>query len=159
MDDKRKTVGQIVSELLINESTETSFPTPAEANEEKFRKFEQALLLCIERGKKLFDGDFYIDVASKKERSLQGKAYRDYFIPKGACPTPQYDQTVYRYYRNDDRVEFLWVIPAKDICGFIIENALILPDEQAQLRDFVLKFTSGELDQLAMKLNGEIILG
>src|ERR1700691_2980131 len=107
----RETVGKISSELLQKEPETRD---PIEIQREVHKQYEAEIFECIERGKKLFPGDFYVEVVTKKERLMQN-VLRNYYFPILACPTPTYDQTVYKYHFWDERIEFLWVVPAKDI--------------------------------------------
>jgi len=55
---------------------------------------------------------FYVCVITKKER-LMDNVLRNYFLARSTCPTPQYDQTVYKYHRDSGAIQFLWVLPSK----------------------------------------------
>jgi len=152
MKEKRDTVGKISSELLKKSHEDTH--TPTEQMSEQLKDFEKNIDICIERSKKDFVDDFYIVVTTKKERLMQN-VIRNYFYGRQSCPTPEWDQTVYKYNRKGGCLEFLWVIPAKDICELLIENALDLPAEQKELLEFVIDYRDGTLLRLAKKLNGE----
>lgn len=82
--------------------------------------------------------------------------FRNKFLPRLSCPTPQYDQVVYKYYSKDDRIEMLWVLPDKETYHMLIENALLVPTEQKELLKYVLDDSSGGLLLKCKKLNGEI---
>jgi len=152
MKKKRETVGKISSELMQKSHENTH--TPIEKIKEQLKDFEKNIDECIARGKKDFINDFYIVVVTKKERLLQN-VLRNFFYPRQTCPTPEWDQTVYKYNRKNGCVEFLWVVPAKDICDLLIANALDLPPEQRDLLEFVMDYNDGTLLMLAKKLNGE----
>lgn len=149
----RETVGKISQELAIKSLDDTH--SAHDQMQESLNEYDKNLYECIESGKKAFMFDFYVVVITKKERLMQN-VLRNYFIPRFSCPTPQYDETVYKYHRKEDYIEFLWVVPSKDTCEHMIQNALLIPSEEKQLLDFVLSFTNGDLDILAKKLNGEI---
>lgn len=100
------------------------------------------------------DGDFFIAALIKKEKLLDN-VLRNYFIPTRACPTPHFDQTVYRYDHHKEAIEFLWVVPDQETCEIFLENKhIIVPSERALLK-FVLDYYDGTLFKLAKKLNGE----
>lgn len=145
------TVGRAALEALQKEA-----PTrdPIELEQEMHRDYEKNIYECLERGKKLFSGDFYIVVEVKKERALQN-VIRNYFFPRLSCPTPNTDQTVYKYHAVDDVIEFLWVVPAKDICQLLYDNALQVADDERVLLNFVLDYYDGTLLEMAKQLNGE----
>lgn len=129
--------------------------SPIEQMRENLTDFDKELWICVERGKKEILGDFYLVVITKKE-PLMENVLRNYFGFRNSCPTPDYDQTVYRYIKKDDDVSFLWVIPSKDACMMLIANRLIIDPEERELKEFVLRFAAGDLFKLAQQLNGEI---
>ena len=80
---------------------------------------------------------------------------RNYFIPTHDCPTPTYDQTIYKYDHHKESIEFLWVIPDKETCLTLYENKDIVVPEERALLQFVLDFYDGTLYRLMKKLNKE----
>lgn len=148
---KRTTVGTVASQLL---QKETSIVDPIEQMQESLTEYDQNIYDCVNRCKKDIDGDFFIVIITKKE-PLMPNVLRNYFMGRRTCPTPDYDQTVYRFNREKDEVEFLWVIPSKHTCLFLIANRLEVPLEQHSLLKFVLDFEDGTLFKLAQKINQE----
>ncbi len=148
---ERETVGKISSDLMQKAPESRD---PIELEREMHKDYEKNLFLCAENHKQHLFGDFYIEVITKKEPLMQN-VLRNYFLAVQACPSPNYDQTVYRYHRSNDTIEFLWVIPAKDICEMLTFNALQVPESERELLKFVLEFNDGTLLRLAKKLNGE----
>lgn len=148
---KKKTVGQAAVEL---QEKKPDTRDPIELQREMQKDWEENLIEALNRGKKLFHDNFYVVIETKKERLLQN-VIRNYFFARKSCPTPAYDQTVYRYL-NNDIVEFLWVIPSKDTCQLFKENALLIAPEEQELLQYVLLFEDGTLLQHAKKLNNEI---
>ncbi|MEE8209011.1 MAG: hypothetical protein V3T88_08700, partial [Nitrosomonadaceae bacterium] len=69
--------------------------------------------------------------------------------------TPDYDQAVYRYKRQSDDLEFMWVVPSYDTVNLMKSNVHNVPSDQYSLLNYVLKFEDGTLLRLAKKLNGE----
>jgi len=124
------------------------------SNSEK--SYEEEVWEAVDRGKRdsEVEGDFYIVVLFKKERHLTN-IMRQMFFYRQSCPTPQYDQTVYKYHRDDDELEFLWVVPNNSACVFFPRIGDALPPDQRWLLSFVEKFNNGELDKLSQKLNKE----
>ena len=149
----RETVGKISQELL---SKEPETRDPIEIQREVHKDYESHVYDCIERNKATYDGNFYVEVITKKER-LMPNVLRNYFFASYACPTPTYDQVIYKYHRNNDFIEFLWVIPSKDTVELFVINALHIDKSERELLDYVLRFTDGSLLKLAKKLNGEIV--
>jgi hypothetical protein len=148
---KRPTVGKMSLELArkVPETTD-----PIELEREIHKTYEKEIETCVERCKSMFIGNFYVIVETKKER-LMHNVLRNYIFGRTSCPTPTYDQTVYKYYRKPARLDFLWVVPAKDVCEMFKQSAIyIVPEEQGLLK-YVLDFYDGTLLTLAKRLNGE----
>src|SRR3990167_7176702 len=103
---KRDTVGKISTDLLNDETPldHSAF----EQMQESLSDYEKNLVEAVESGKKTFFGDFYIVVETKKEPKMQN-VIRNYFFSRQTCPTPIYDEAVYRYNAKDEAIEFLWV--------------------------------------------------
>lgn len=99
---------------------------------------------------------FYICVTTKREY-LAPNTIRNYFESKYDCPTPQFEQVVYKIHEGGTNISLLWVIPNKEACIYLTLNSLQIPPEERELLGYVLRFNKGELDQLAQKENGEII--
>lgn len=148
----RDTVGKISRDLVISSSSDTH--SSADQMRENLTEYDKNIYECIGIGKKEYMFDFYVIVITKKEK-LMPNVLRHYFLSRHSCPTPQYDEAVYRYHRKDDRIEFLWVVPSKETCQYFVMNALDVLDEEKELLNFVLQFTNGDLDLLAKKLNNE----
>lgn len=121
------------------------------------RSYEEEVYDACERGKNdaRIEGDFYIVVLFKKERFLT-TTVRQYFFYRQSCPTPQYDQTVYRYDRNSDKIEYLWTVPDKETCETLPFDKHLVPKDHQLLVVMTESFNNGDLDKYAMKLNGEL---
>jgi len=117
-------------------------------------EYDRNLYECVERCKKDYSGDFFVVVLTKKEKLLQN-VIRNFFYGRLSCPTPDYDQTVYRYVREEDVIEFIWVIPSRQTCFWLKDNVLSILPEERELLNFVLQFADGTLYKLAKKLNKE----
>lgn len=163
-----KTVGSISQDLL---KTAPSSIDPIELQRATEQEYLDNLIWCVKHAQKkidcydieghqeckkrdAMDGDFYIACLLKKEKLLEN-VLRNYFIPTLACPTPHFDQTVYRYCAQKEDVEFLWVVPDQETCEIFRENKeKIVPSERGLLR-FVMEYYDGTLFNMAKKLNGE----
>lgn len=101
-----------------------------------------------------FEGDFYIVVTTKREK-LMDSVLRNSFLERQSCPTPQFDQAVYKYNSKDDLIQFLWVVPDEQTClDFVNRKGNLHPDEY-ELANFIKDYYNGDLLRLAMKENGE----
>lgn len=146
------TVGKIATDLQLK-SPESN--DPVELQRKMHENYEENIMQAVERGKKDFEGDFFVVVLTKRERLLTN-VLRNYFFARSTCPTPEYDQAVYHYHRKEEALEFLWVLPSKDTVQLFKDNMLHIASEERELLEFILKDSAGELLQLSKKLNNEL---
>jgi hypothetical protein len=151
MKQKRPTVGKIATDLMRRPDNQH---TVVDQMRENLTDYDKNLWLCVDTNKKIFLCDFYVIVTCKKERLLPN-VLRNYFLARLSAPTPEWDQTVYKYHRNDDKVEFLWVVPSKDTCEYLAINAKDVIESERDLLKFVTMFHDGTLLKIAKKLNNE----
>ena len=147
----KETVGKIATKLMEKPDNEH---TVVDQMRENLTDYDRNIWLCVEDAKKKYSGDFYIVVECKKERLLEN-VIRNYFFTRMSAPTPTWDQTVYKYYRHNDYIEFLWVVPSKDTCEYMTFYKQRIPPEQHNLLGFVMSYNDGTLLKLAKQLNGE----
>ncbi len=148
---KKQTVGKIASDLLARPQEKISIIEQQEAMQKEYMK---NLLDAVDRGYKEFPNDFFIEVQTKNEKLLPN-VFRNYFIPRSSCPTPNYDQSVFRYNRQIAQVEYIWTVPSRDASFYLRDNAAEVVTEERQLLYFVLKFDDGTLFKICKKFNGE----
>jgi len=155
LKNKRETVGKVSSDLL---QKQTSSISPIDLTSELLTDYEKNINECVANLRAIDStGDYYIVVITKKE-PLMHNVLRNYFMGRRSCPTPDYDQTVYKYTCENDHIEFLWTIPSRDTCILLLQNKSKVAREEHGLLDFVIKFYEGTLFELAKKLNGEVSL-
>jgi hypothetical protein len=148
----KPTIGSIVQDLSLKTPESQD---PIEIQRQLQKDYMKNLLEAVDRGYKRFLGDFYIHVEKKAEPLLE-RTFRHYFIDKQDCPTPNYDQDIYRYSRIKGEIEYLWSVPDRETCFHLMANKhLVVPEEQ-WLLSFVIKYDNGELYKLCKELNGEI---
>jgi len=164
----KRTVGSIASELMSKSDAKNLNPQDIQRAQEQ--EYVNNLIWCIKHAKKeipcnekcaesclkrsAMEGSFFITTALKKEEKLQN-VIRHYHIPTKVCPTPTYDQTLYRYNDAKGELEFVWVIPDRETCLMFKENAnKIVPEEQGLLK-FVMDFYEGTLYRKMKEFNGE----
>jgi hypothetical protein len=152
--DKRETVGKVSSDLLQKEQTSQS---PIELQRAMQEEYVDYLINCVQDHRKIFEGDFFVIVITKNEK-LMPNVFRNYFFARTSCPTPEYDQTVFKYASAEEQIQYLWTIPSKDACIHLRDNALQVVPEERELLKFVLQFGDGTLYKLSKQLNGEIEL-
>jgi hypothetical protein len=97
--------------------------------------------------------DFYILVLFKVERL--GQSPRSWTFARQSCPTPTYNQNVWKYNRVSGTLDFLWSIPNEMMYYYVLRNAFNLPKENHEMVKFVTLMESGELLQWVLKENGE----
>lgn len=149
--NKRETVGKISTDLLAKSSDKH---TVVDQMKEQLSEYEKHAYNCVETHKNRFIDNFYVTVITKKEK-LTPNVIRHYFLARQSCPTPDYDQTVYIYNRIKDELQFLWVIPSKYTCLYLMKYRADLPQEEWALLKFVLDYNDGTLFRKAKELNGE----
>lgn len=149
------------SQLLNIASRQLDKMTAVEAWEAKEKDYLKQLIDCAETNRKLFEGDFYICNTIKEEtifnKYLQMPVLSEFFIALHDCPTPNYDQNLYKYNSKTEQIEYLWSVPDRKTCHYLYENRDIVDESERQLLDFVLKYADGTLFRLMKKLNGEKI--
>jgi hypothetical protein len=148
----RKNIGEISQELLAKQP-DTNDPIELQ-QAMQYDSFEDEFFAAVERGKKKYVQDFYIVVLNQRFR-LFTNVIRTYFIDRLSCPTPDYDQSVYKFHRKKDEIEFLWVVPDKQTCEDMRDDALMIPPEMWTLLQFVLHFYDGTLLNKCKLLNQE----
>ena len=163
-----KTFGAIALELAQKQPDTLDPIALQQATEQEYL---DNLIWCVQHAQKKIDcsgidghadcknrpaleGDFYIAALLKKERLFEN-TLRNYFVPTLACPTPHFDQTVYKYNAKKEDIEFLWVVPDQETCEIFLENRNIIVPKERQLLKYVLDYYDGTLFQLAKRLNGE----
>lgn len=148
-----KTIGKIVAELREKQPDNAD---PIELQQASEQEYIDNLIYCVNKHKSKWPGDFYVVVEAKKEKLFADHIpIRCYFIARLSCPTPFHDQTVFKYHRRDEALEFLWTVPDKDACAYLRTNALEIPSEQRELLEMVLSYYDGSLLALCKKLNDE----
>ena len=148
---KKETVGA-ASLRLSSKKPETD--SPIEQMYENLKDYEENVQECIDTNSKKYRGNFYVVVLTKKERLMQN-VIRNFYLARQTCPTPEYDQVVYRYYSGTGSVEFMWVIPSKDTCELYLANRLRVATDELELLNFIIRFDNGSLLELSKKLNKE----
>ena len=148
---KRDTIGKISSELLAKDYGPVNV---IDQQREMQKEYIDNLVKCVEDHKKDFPGNFFVIVETKTE-PLMPNVMRNYFFARWTCPTPTYDQSVFRYNRQDESIEYLWTLPCKDACYHIKDNIAIIDKSNQELKYFVLSLFDGSLLRKAKSFNHE----
>lgn len=149
--EKKETVGKVATDLLAKADDKH---TVIDQMEENLSDYDKNVWLCVDNAKKTYLNDFYVVVETKKERLLEN-VIRNFFFARLSAPTPTWDQTVYKYHRKRDCLEFLWVVPSKDTCEYLTFHRHVVVESERDLLKFVLSYNDGTLLKIAKKLNGE----
>ncbi len=145
------TVGSQAYDLMQKEPESRD---PIEIEQAMQEDYVDELITCALTFAKKYIGDFYVVVITKNEKLLPN-VFRNYFAARVSCPTPDYDQSVFKYHYHSETIEYIWTIPSKDACIYLKENALQVHPTEEQLLRFVLEFADGTLYKLAKQLNKE----
>lgn len=148
---KSPTVGESASKLLAQAPDSCD---PIEIQREMQRDYLENLLECVVDHRKKVSSDFYVVVLTKNEKLL-ANVFRNYFFARSSCPTPDYDQSVFKFLSESEELIFLWSLPSKEACIHLKENAVLVAPEEQELLSCILNFADGTLYKLAKQLNRE----
>jgi hypothetical protein len=168
--ENKQTVGEIASKLQQSGSGSIDAREIQRASEQEYL---DNLVWCVNHAKKKincltieghdfckerlpFEGSFFVAALVKKEKLLEN-VLRNYFVPTISCPTPHFDQTVYRYNHEKDDIEYVWTVPDQETCEIFKDNKNIIVPEEQGLLSMVLSYYDGSLFRLCRKLNGETV--
>jgi hypothetical protein len=158
MESKPTAGQQIVDRITTERTREMVAIEEIGAAMENNDSFTTKMQGYIAQGRAAYHHDFYITLEAKIEGTLANVGVpniRIYPLIKRACPTPFYDQSVWKYHYTEDRLEFLWTVPDRDTCAYYRAHALEVVLPERELLNFVLSYYDGSLLRLAKKLNGE----
>ena len=101
---------------------------------------------------------FYVCVLAKIEKILTalGKpTLRHYFVGLLDCPKPNYQMNLYKYHKDLDALEEIWLLSDRPTCKFLAKNKHNLGPGEYKLLDYYQKYKRGDLFRLMKKLNNE----
>jgi hypothetical protein len=151
MIKKRATAGQIAGELASKGHDSNKVVDIQQTVQQDYMK---ELVACVEKNAQHIKGNFYVVVITKNEKALRN-VFRNFFFARHSCPTPDYDQAVFKIDSSTKNIDFLWVIPSKDACHHLLDNKHLVAPEEYGILDFVIKYADGTLFKKAKELNGE----
>jgi len=147
----KETVGKIATDLMAKADNKH---TVIDQMRENLSEYDKNVWICVEENKKTYNGDFYVVVLCKKERLL-ANVLRNFVFARYSAPSPEWDQTVYKYHRKKDFLEFFWVVPSKDTCEYLTFHQKDVVESERELLNFVLSYNDGTLLKIAKRMNGE----
>ncbi len=152
-EHKKVTIGKLAYDLMVKPQESHN---PNEHGNAMLTTFDDDFYSCIkENSKKYTNNNFYIVVITKRE-PIMNVTLRNYFFARKTCPTPDYDQAVFYYNRSEQSIDFLWVIPDREVCIHLIINALHVAPAEKELLNFVIDYKEGTLSEIAKKRNKEM---
>jgi len=152
MDEAKKTLGQHSIEL---QKYGLDMQDPVELQRKMMEDWESKFWECVDNAKNTFpDKNFYIVSLTRRNR-LMTNVFRNDFVGRFSCPTPNYDQTVWQYIAKYDEARELWSIPDPDTCKLYYQNAIHVHADEKQLLSYILDFLDGSLLKKCKELNNE----
>lgn len=155
---KKKTVGEYSYEMQMRDNSNEKIDVVEMQREmhkgsASDKSYEEEVWDTVDRGRKdaTVDGNFYLVVLTKRERHLKN-VVRNLFFYRQTIPRPEFDQTVYKYHRNDDEIEYIWTVPNNSTCHYLPTIQQDLPEEQMRLVHMIEAFMCGDMDKYADKL-------
>lgn len=103
--------------------------------------------------------DFYIVAVWSFSRDFApGQVPEDFFFVRRSCPTPGYNQNVFKYHHQTGSIEFLWSIPKKRRYYELWANRTrYINDPVLKARTaFVVSMETGKLMEWVLKENGNL---
>lgn len=145
---KTDPIGKVVYDLLQKPDYKQGVvDTQREVDKEFFSEVEK----CVQRKPHSnWKSPWYVIVLNRRERTMINVVRRQFF-GRQSLPTPEFDQTVFRYYPSSGNLEFIWCVPDKNTTLWMHDNPLDIPDEQKWLQNFVFEFINGTLYDSVIK--------
>lgn len=157
MEEIKKTTPTFGQQYLEGIKAESGMAPAKDIRTGILSEWDQNIFELIEKTRKVEPSrHFYVCVTTKREL-LAKNTIRNYFESKYACPTPQFEQVVYKVHKDSNDPRLLWVIPNQDACIYLKNNAAHVDPAEYELLQYVLDFSVGKLDQKAQIENGEIV--
>ena len=75
-------------------------------------------------------------------------------VARHSCPSPVYNQAVFKYHRTAGSLEYLWSIPDAPKYYWLIRNIHTLKGDELMAARFCHSMESGELEKWIIKENG-----
>lgn len=147
----KKTIGQLSYDL---KKQTPHMANVLELSKESEKSYIDSLRECVDTSQQRFRGDFFVEVKTVKEQLLDN-VLRNKFHALNCCPSPEYDQTVFKFDHKKGQIEHIWTLPDKESSYMLVHYRNQVVPEERQLLNFVINYASGELFKLMKRLNGE----
>lgn len=123
------------------------------SDDQYLKELEQACHNFILKHK--HQGDFFVAVLKKKERVLLGRAYRNYFVGRFSCPTPNYDMDAWHYRAKIRKCELVFSLGDRNSTIDMVRFPTFYAQHQPDLLHSSILFMNGGLMKKVLELNGE----
>lgn len=149
--------GSTIGSQALEKQKNTKYNTHSAQDQadEHLKTYEDEILKCIKNGKKHFDGDFYIEVLFCMDRIIPD-ARKTIFAARRTCPTPFFDHAVYKYTKKDDQLQYLWIVPDKDLCELYRYKIGDIPGDEKELYNNIISYYNGDLAKIEYAENNKL---
>ncbi len=119
-------------------------------------EYENGVRRAIDRGKTRFDGNFYVELVNtiKRKYRKHGEIH-PFFYDRKSCPTPMFDQVVYKYDSKKDTLDMLWCLPNKEESLNYYHNKDRVPVSEYSLLQQVMDYFDGSIFALVDRMEIE----
>lgn len=148
---KKETIGKIATDLASKGHDSNNV---IDVQRELQKDYMANVWECINTNLSKLKGDFYIQVVTKREKLLEN-VFRNYFMAHQWCPSPDYNQSMFKFHRSNSTLQYLWTLPDPETAMYLVQNADYLPQQERELLEYVLMDYDGRLLRWCKKLNGE----
>jgi hypothetical protein len=156
LDTKPLTAGELSASVIKD------YVDIDDAAEKEASNYYQQIEICINNHVKLavFKDRpyFYVCVQFKNEKlltSLGRPTMRRWFIGLLDCPKPNYQMNLYKYHKDRDAIEEIWLLSNKPTCKYLEAHKNNISEGEKRLLYYYLEKKKGNLFRLMKKLNGE----
>ncbi len=100
--------------------------------------------------------DFYLVLTMTNDPTT--KEPKDFVIARRSCPTPGYNQNVFKYHYQSSELEYLWTIPKKNLYWHFWKHRQFYLQHYKwkKMCSFVCLMESGQMLEWCKKENGEL---
>jgi hypothetical protein len=104
-----------------------------------------------------YNRNFYLVLVLTNEKT-PGNLPVDHIFTRRSCPSPGYNQNVFKYHHISGSLEYLWTIPRQHIYWHMYKNKsyYLQSEKHKRMMSFIVLMESGELLKWCIKENGEL---
>jgi hypothetical protein len=149
------TAGQLYMEAQKSERPETDQDL-LDTQKPAGKSYMDELYSEVEKGKVLFSSlpYFFVQVFTRQDK-IMVMTLVSTWQTRETCPTPSFNQTVYRYVKVEDVLEIIWVLPSNERCLYYLQNPIGKDEGERFIIQCVHDLKDGTLEKIARELNKE----